>query len=167
MLVELSFGKLLYEVSESDRLVSIVISLSQVSSDQFEVEVSTMDVTATGNDYKYVNTRNKSVCYFIVIGSMDYDELVRTITIPPEVESQSFTASIIDNNIVECNEKFNVTMTSVTTCGVTIGSNRISEVIIRDDDSKNRIFICTKLLYHLINRSNSITEPITIFSGRK
>ena len=28
-------------------------------------------------------------------------------------------------------------MTSVTTCGVTIGSNRISEVMIRDDDSKH------------------------------
>ena len=52
MLVELSFDQLLYEVSESERLVTIIISLSQVSSDQFEVEVCTMDVTATGNGYK-------------------------------------------------------------------------------------------------------------------
>ena len=49
---------------------------------------------------------------------------------------QAFAINIIDNNIVECNEKFNVTMTSVTTCGVTIGSDRISEVMIRDDDGK-------------------------------
>ena len=49
---------------------------------------------------------------------------------------QPLTINIIDNNIVECNEMFNVTMVSVTTCGVTIGSNRISEVMIRDDDSK-------------------------------
>ena len=67
---------------------------------------------------------------------MDYGELDRTITIPPGVTSQSFTTNIIDNNIVECNEKFNVTMASATTCGVKIGSNRISEVMIRDDDSK-------------------------------
>ena len=52
MLVELSFDQLSYEVSESERLVTIMISLSQVSSDQFEVEVSTMDVTATGSGYE-------------------------------------------------------------------------------------------------------------------
>ena len=42
----------------------------------------------------------------------------------------------MDDNIVECNEMFIVTMVSVTTCGVTIGSNKTSEVIIRDDDGK-------------------------------
>ena len=59
---------------------------------------------------------------------------------------QTFTINIIDNDIVECNETFNVTMMSVTTCGVTIGSNRISEVIIRDDDGKYRIFIVSVTL---------------------
>ena len=47
----------------------------------------------------------------------------------------------MDNNIVECNEMFDVTMVSVTTCGVTIGGNRISEVMIRDDDGKYKFFI--------------------------
>ena len=73
---------------------------------------------------------------FILVGSMDYNELVKTITISPGVTSQSLLINIIDNNIVECNEKFNVTMMSVTTCGVAIGSNRVSEVMIRDDDGK-------------------------------
>ena len=59
---------------------------------------------------------------------------------------QPFTINIIDNDIVECNETFNVTMMSVTTCGVTIGSNRISEVIIRDDDGKYMIFIVSVTL---------------------
>ena len=54
---------------------------------------------------------------------------------------QPLTIKILDNNIVECNETFNVTMVSVTTCGVTIGSNRISEVMIRDDDGKYKFFI--------------------------
>ena len=49
------------------------------------------------------------------------------------------TINIIDNNIVECNEMFNKTMVSVTTCGVTIGSARISEVMIRDDDGKYKV----------------------------
>ena len=54
---------------------------------------------------------------------------------------QTFTINIIDNATVECNEMFNVTMVSVTTCGITIGSNRISEVMIRDDDGKYEFFI--------------------------
>ena len=54
---------------------------------------------------------------------------------------QPLTINIIDNNIVECNEMFSVAMVSVTTCGVTIGSNRISEVMIRDDDGKCNFFI--------------------------
>ena len=55
---------------------------------------------------------------------------------------QPLTINIIDNNIVECDDiLFNVTMMSVTTCGAVIGSDRNSEVMIRDDDGKNRIFI--------------------------
>ena len=56
---------------------------------------------------------------------------------------QPFTININDSSIVECNEKFIVTMMSVTTCGVTIGSNGISEVFIIDDDG---IFIIDYLL---------------------
>ena len=65
---------------------------------------------------------------------MDHNESVRTIIIPPGITLQSLTVNIIDNNIVECNEKFNVTMISVVTCGVTVGSNRITQVMITDDD---------------------------------
>ena len=56
---------------------------------------------------------------------------------------QPLIINIMDNNIVECNEMFNITMMSVTTCGVTIGSNRISEVMIRDNDRKYKFFIVT------------------------
>ena len=50
--------------------------------------------------------------------------------------TQPFTVDIVDNNIVECDETFIVTITSVTTCGVTVGNNNRSEVTITDDDSK-------------------------------
>ena len=49
---------------------------------------------------------------------------------------QTFMINIINNNIAECVERFNVRIISVTTCGVTIGNNNMSEVIITDDDSK-------------------------------
>ena len=48
--------------------------------------------------------------------------------------------SIINDNIVECNETFNATIMPVATCAVKIGSARSSEVMIRDDDGKYRFF---------------------------
>ena len=58
------------------------------------------------------------------------------VTVPAGVMTQSFTLSIADNDIVECVETFIVTITSVTSCGVTIGSVSSTEVRITDDDSK-------------------------------
>ena len=75
------------------------------------------------------------------VAGEDYNGSSITVNVPAGVTMQPLTISIIDNNIVECNEMFNVTMVSVTTCGVTIGSNRISEVMIRDDDGKYKLFI--------------------------
>ena len=77
---------------------------------------------------------------FYVAGE-DYNGSSIIVNVQAGVTMQPLTINIIDNNIVECNEMFNVTMVSVTTCGVTIGSNRISEVMIRDDDGKYRFFI--------------------------
>ena len=85
-----------------------------------------------------------------VIDTEDYVGVIKTIVIPAGVVMQTFTINIINNNIVECNETFNVTMVSVTTCGVTIGSNSNSEVMIRDDDGKHRLFIVSVKLENII-----------------
>ena len=58
------------------------------------------------------------------------------VNVTAGVMTQQFTISINDNNIVECVETFTVTISSVTTCGVTIGSVSSTEVRITDDDSK-------------------------------
>ena len=68
--------------------------------------------------------------------SGDYTGGTRVIDVPAGVMTQPFTVDIVDNDIVECDETFIVTITSVTTCGVTIGNNNRSEVTITDDDSK-------------------------------
>ena len=67
---------------------------------------------------------------------MDYTGGMRMVTVLAGVMTQQFIISIIDNNIVECVETFTVTISSVTTCGVTIGSVSSTEVRITDDDSK-------------------------------
>ena len=81
------------------------------------------------------------IMFVLFVDGEDYNGSLITVNVPAGVTMQPLTINIIDNNIVECNEMFNVTMVSVTTCGVTIGSNRISEVMIRDDDGKYRFFI--------------------------
>ena len=61
---------------------------------------------------------------------------MRVVDVSARVISQSFTVAIVDNDVVECDETFIVTILSVTTCAVTIGNNNSSEVIVIDDDSK-------------------------------
>ena len=58
------------------------------------------------------------------------------VNVPAGAMTRQFTISIANNNIVECVETFTVTISSVTTCGVTIGSVSSTEVRITDDDSK-------------------------------
>ena len=75
------------------------------------------------------------IMYYFADGQ-DYTGGTRVVNVPAGVMMQSFTVAISDNGIVECDETFIVTIMSVTTCGVTIGSNNMSEVTITDDDSK-------------------------------
>ena len=56
--------------------------------------------------------------------------------------TQSFTISIVNNNIVECNETFNAIIMSVTTCGVTTGSDDRAVVRIADDDGRQIVIVC-------------------------
>ena len=49
------------------------------------------------------------------------------------------TINIVDDNVVECNEVFNVKILSIESCGFMIGSNNSSVVTIRDDDSKYNV----------------------------
>ena len=59
-----------------------------------------------------------------------------TVVVPAGVLTQSFTVDIIDNDVVECDEVFSVTIESVTTCGVTTGDVISSNVTIMDDDGE-------------------------------
>ena len=54
--------------------------------------------------------------------------------------SKSFTIDIINDDVSECNEIFSL-MLSIPTlpCGVVIGRNDISEVMIRDDDGRRSV----------------------------
>ena len=72
----------------------------------------------------------------IIIDGEDYTGGSRVVNVPAGVMTETFTVTITNNNVVECNETFTVTISSVTTCGVTIGSDSSTVVRITDDDSK-------------------------------
>ena len=74
----------------------------------------------------------------VVLGGSgeEYSGEMILVDVPAGIMTQSFTITIVDDNIVECNETFIVAILPVTTCGVTIGNNSRSEVAITDDDSK-------------------------------
>ena len=117
-----------------------------------------------------------------IIDGEDYSGNTVTIIVSAGVTMQSLAVNIIDNDIVECNEIFNVTIVSVTTCGVTIGSNNIGEVMIRDDDGKHRFIMIISVMseniiwwigatvslsqsqYSVVESNNSLTGTITLSS---
>ena len=86
------------------------------------------------------------MCLCCTIDTEDYDGTIKTIVVPAGVTMQAFTINIVNNNAIECNETFNVTIVSVTTCGVTIGSNNISQVMITDDDGKYRFIMIISVM---------------------
>ena len=47
--VVVNFGHSSYEVMESNKTVNVMLLLSEVSLTQFEVDIGTMDLTATGS----------------------------------------------------------------------------------------------------------------------
>ncbi|XP_065895682.1 sodium/calcium exchanger 1-like [Dysidea avara] len=64
----------------------------------------------------------------------DYNGTRITVDVPAGVLTRSFAINIIDNDVVECDEVFSVTIESVITCGVTTGDVISSNVTIMDND---------------------------------
>ena len=88
--------------------------------------------------YPFQSFAHLSIVHVGVVAGEDYNRSFIRVNVSAGVTMQPLTINIIDNNIVECNE---ILVVSVTTCGVIVGSNRISEVMIRDDDGKYKFFI--------------------------
>ena len=117
-----------------------------------------------------------------IIAGEDYSGSPITVTVPAGVTMQPFTINIIDNNIIECDETFNIAMIPVTICGVTIGNNDNGEVIIRDYDGKYKFLMIISVMsenviwstgatvslgqsqYSVVESNNSLTGTITLSS---
>ena len=69
------------------------------------------------------------------------------ITVPAGEMAQLFAIGIVDDDVMECDETFIVTILSVTTCAVAISNNSRTEVMILDDDGKQSDIIIIIILY--------------------
>ena len=92
--------------------------------------IGTVDVTAIGISLLLLYVFH---VMFYLAGE-DYSRVSLTDSISAGITMWPLIINIIDNNIVECNETFNVTILSVAHCGVTIGNTSNSEVMISDND---------------------------------
>ena len=119
--------------------------------------------------------------HICIVDGEDYRGNTITVNVSAGVTMQPLTINIIDNNIVECDEMFYVTIVSFTACGVIIGGNNISEVMIRDNDGKHRFIMMSVMSaniiwsigvtvslsqsqYSVVESSNSLTGTITLSS---
>ena len=66
---------------------------------------------------------------------------MKVIDVSDGVHERSFEIAILNTGNVECDETFNVTIKSVSGCGVTVGNTNNSEVKIRDNNSKQTSYI--------------------------
>ena len=73
-----------------------------------------------------------------LIDVKDYNGDLRAVTVPAGEIARSFTIPIIDDDVMECDETFIVTILSVTTCAVTISNSSRIEVMIVDDDGRQK-----------------------------
>ena len=64
----------------------------------------------------------------------DYIGGMVTFDIPAGVATQSFTIDVVDDNVIECDERFKITLLFATICNIAIGNDSNSEVIITDND---------------------------------
>ena len=65
-----------------------------------------------------------------------------TVSVAAEETSISFTINIINDNITECDETFQLTLSvpaSNATCGIVSGETDATEVMIRDDDGRRSV----------------------------
>ena len=79
-------------------------------------------------------------CFAQITGTKDYQRKSITVMVPADKISVTFAVNIINDDVSECNETFSL-MLSIPTppCGVVIGKNNTSEVIIRDDDGRRSV----------------------------
>ena len=135
--ITVNFHQSKYIVNEKDQLLQPQVVLNESSSTNITVQIKSIDITATG---KYMNIVIKDVLtlYLLTGGGVDYNSGPYNVTFPAGVTSMSLNVTIINDNMLETTETFNLTIVggSLPT-NVTLGiTDQTTVTIVNDGGSR-------------------------------
>lgn len=86
---------------------------------------------------------NKLQCFI----EEDYDQRSILVMIAPGTTTQQFTVNVTNDNIIECNEMFNLSISAEeTTCSLNTSNSNTQVVIVNDDGKCLQLFECNFLI---------------------
>ena len=131
-----TFNQSTYNVNENAGLVQPVLLLNMSLSTDITIQVTSVDVTATGK-YTVYTLNKQHVNSSNVTGGVDYHSGPYNITFPAGMTIMPFNVSIYNDTILEGDEQFTLNINNATLPNniITNSSSRAT-MIIRDDDSK-------------------------------
>ena len=128
-----SFSQSTYSINEDVGSIQLTIVLSNSSSADITVQVVDDDNTATG-EYRHKQHGNNNN---LIGGGVDYNSGPHSVTFPAGVTNVSFIIIINDDNILEDDEEFNLTIDNSSLYNnITNDSLSRATVIIINDDGK-------------------------------
>ena len=131
--VTVSFSQSTYSINEDVGSIQLTLVLSNPSSTDITVQVVDDDNTATG-EYRHKQHSNNNN---LIGGGVDYNSGPYSVTFPAGMTNVSFIIIINNDNILEDNEEFNVTIdNSSLSNNITTDSLSRATVIIINDDGK-------------------------------
>ena len=131
------FSQSAYTVNENDVLAQAVLVLSNPLSIDITVELYNTDGSATGEYCSILIIVLWEWPTYVTGGGVDYDSGPYTVTFPARVTSVPFKVSLNDDDILEGNENFMLTINqSSLPSSVAISNPSMTTVTIVDNDRK-------------------------------
>ena len=142
-----------YSVNEDDGIVQPLLVLSNPSSFVETVQVISSDVTANGEVANYCK-----LCLYSNVTGSDYNFGPYSVAFPIGSTNASFNITIIDDNVLEDDEMFNISITSITN-GHIVGTPAVATVTILDTTGKCHNYV---MYYCVYVQSSTVSSGINL-----
>lgn len=133
-----TLGQSVYRVDEDDGTVVIMVILNQQSTENIMVIINTTDITARGKSIHVMYCYQFTSLNVTIVG-VDYGQSGVTsypVTFTAGSTMESVTIPIINDNIIEGNETFRVTINPISMLGIVTGTPDTAVVTIIETTGK-------------------------------
>ena len=156
--MSISFNQSIYIVNENERLVEVVLVLSNSAEIDIIVQVGTNDKTATGEHLISINII--IISNDITGGGDDYNSGPYNVTFPVGVTSVSFNITINNDNVLEYNETFSLFITEeLLLKNILLGEFNTTEVVIVNDGTSGEYALILIINNIYMKIKEQITKP--------